>query len=333
MREASYTSFRLGLYKPLKQLFKADKPDAESGDLDYLRTDFDRETTKKLFIDVSCRPDSPFILKFAAGGASGGLGSVVGNPFDILKTKMMASETGLGLAETAGSIFANQGVLGFYRGIDANIARAVVNNGTKMACYDQSKGLLQEHVGLSGISLQAAASFVAGFFMTCTVAPFDICRTRLMNQRRHRVARWGGVSRQKSIGVLFPGYCSESSRADCCERLGRRAPRETMVFVEISRITDWGPLRAPPGSRPPWGGYRGKTLRWLLLRRTTANHRPRTWTDDHSPKNRQFRRKLPMRRSFRASNAWTFGYRGAPQAGGRGQGLQQHRGHLREDRH
>lgn len=182
MREASYTSFRLGLYKPLKQLFKADKPDAESGDLDYLRTDFDRETTKKLFIDVSCRPDSPFILKFAAGGASGGLGSVVGNPFDILKTKMMASETGLGLAETAGSIFANQGVLGFYRGIDANIARAVVNNGTKMACYDQSKGLLQEHVGLSGISLQAAASFVAGFFMTCTVAPFDICRTRLMNQ-------------------------------------------------------------------------------------------------------------------------------------------------------
>jgi len=152
MREASYTSFRLGLYKPLKQLLKADKP------------------------------DSPFILKFAAGGASGGLGSVVGNPFDILKTKMMASETGLGLAETAGSIFANQGVLGFYRGIDANIARAVVNNGTKMACYDQSKGLLQEHVGLSGISLQAAASFVAGFFMTCTVAPFDICRTRLMNQ-------------------------------------------------------------------------------------------------------------------------------------------------------
>ena len=109
MREASYTSFRLGLYKPLKQLFKADKPDAESGDLDYLRTDCDRETTKKLFIDVSCRPDSPFILKFAAGGASGGLGSVVGNPFDILKTKMMASETGLGLAETAGSIFANQG--------------------------------------------------------------------------------------------------------------------------------------------------------------------------------------------------------------------------------
>ena len=42
MREASYTSFRLGLYAPLKKAFGADKP------------------------------DSPFIMKFAAGGASGG---------------------------------------------------------------------------------------------------------------------------------------------------------------------------------------------------------------------------------------------------------------------
>ena len=41
MREASYTSFRLGLYAPLKKAFGADKP------------------------------DSPFIMKFAAGGASG----------------------------------------------------------------------------------------------------------------------------------------------------------------------------------------------------------------------------------------------------------------------
>ena len=51
-----------------------------------------------------------------------------------------------------------------------------------MACYDQSKSLIKENVGLNGVPLQAAASFVAGFFMTCTVAPFDICRTRLMNQ-------------------------------------------------------------------------------------------------------------------------------------------------------
>ncbi|KAJ8599317.1 hypothetical protein CTAYLR_005335 [Chrysophaeum taylorii] len=154
MREASYTSFRLGLYKPLKVAFGADKP------------------------------DSPFIMKFLAGGASGGLGSIVGNPFDILKTKMMAAEgAGVGLVQTTTEIYKNSGILGFYRGIDANILRAIVNNGTKMACYDTSKNAIKKYVGLKeGVALQGAASFVAGFFMTCTVAPFDICRTRLMNQ-------------------------------------------------------------------------------------------------------------------------------------------------------
>eukprot|EP00635_Sarcinochrysidales_sp_CCMP3193_P001495 CAMPEP_0118917142 /NCGR_PEP_ID=MMETSP1166-20130328/17062_1 /TAXON_ID=1104430 /ORGANISM="Chrysoreinhardia sp, Strain CCMP3193" /LENGTH=287 /DNA_ID=CAMNT_0006857201 /DNA_START=20 /DNA_END=883 /DNA_ORIENTATION=+ len=154
MREASYTSFRLGLYKPLKVAFGADKP------------------------------DSPFMMKFLAGGASGGLGSVVGNPFDILKTKMMAAEgAGIGFMPTVSSIWQNQGFLGFYRGLDANVLRAVVNNGTKMACYDTSKNAIKKALNLKeGVPLQGLASFVAGFFMTCTVAPFDICRTRLMNQ-------------------------------------------------------------------------------------------------------------------------------------------------------
>ena len=58
---------------------------------------------------------------------------------------MMASETGLGLGATASSIYSNQGLIGFYKGIDANIMRAIVNNGTKMACYDQSKSLIKNN--------------------------------------------------------------------------------------------------------------------------------------------------------------------------------------------
>ena len=33
-----------------------------------------------------------------------------------------------------------------------------------------------------GFSMQFTSAFVAGFFMTVTVAPFDLIRTRLMNQ-------------------------------------------------------------------------------------------------------------------------------------------------------
>lgn len=88
------------------------------------------------------------------------------------------------IAVTAKTLYENQGIGGFYRGIDSNIARAMVLNGTKMAVYDQAKGYVVDLTGLPKASLmtQFLSAVTAGFFMTCTVAPFDMIRTRLMNQ-------------------------------------------------------------------------------------------------------------------------------------------------------
>jgi len=156
LRESSYTSLRLGLYEPCKVAFGCTTP----------------ETTT-------------FVKKFLAGSAAGALGSLAGNPFDVLKTKMMASEKrGITLSGTAKELFANQGIGGFYRGIDSNVARAMVLNGTKMSCYDQMKGYVVQSTGLpkSNLLVQFLSAASAGFFMTCTVSPFDMVRTRLMNQ-------------------------------------------------------------------------------------------------------------------------------------------------------
>ncbi len=157
LRESSYTSLRLGLYEPCKVAFGCTSP----------------ETTT-------------FVKKFAAGSAAGALGSLAGNPFDVLKTKMMASE-GKGapsITGTAKELLKNQGIGGFYRGIDSNILRAMVLNGTKMACYDQAKGVVVSVTGMqkSSLLVQFLSAASAGFFMTCTVSPFDMIRTRLMNQ-------------------------------------------------------------------------------------------------------------------------------------------------------
>ena len=107
LREASYTSLRLGLYEPIKGVVGAKDKDAH------------------------------FLKKFAAGCLAGAIGSLVGNPFDVLKTRMMASTEGTSFGAEAKSLMESQGVAGFYRGIDANISRAMVLNGTKMACYDE----------------------------------------------------------------------------------------------------------------------------------------------------------------------------------------------------
>ena len=99
---------------------------------------------------------------------------------------MMAKEgkSAPSMGATFSELYRAQGFTGFYRGLEANVMRAVVLNGTKMACYDQIKGEIVK-AGLvppKGILTDFLAAFGAGFFMTCTVAPFDKIRTRLMNQ-------------------------------------------------------------------------------------------------------------------------------------------------------
>lgn len=153
MREASYTSLRLGLYEPIKGV-------------------------------LGVTADSSFFMKFIAGAAAGGIGSIAGNPFDVLKTRMMANEgaESKGVAHFANEVYSSQGMGGFYKGIEANVMRAMILNATKMACYDQCKQTMKKAGVPEGLSLQFMSAFSAGFFMTCTVSPFDIIRTRLMNQ-------------------------------------------------------------------------------------------------------------------------------------------------------
>lgn len=87
------------------------------------------------------------------------------------------------MGQAASALYKSQGVMGFYRGIEANVMRAMVLNGTKMACYDQIKTMIKaSKLFPEGLVTQFFSAFGAGFFMACTVAPFDMIRTRLMNQ-------------------------------------------------------------------------------------------------------------------------------------------------------
>ena len=88
------------------------------------------------------------------------------------------------LSTLVGQMYRNQGIAGFYRGVNVNVMRAVVLNATKMGVYDVAKGRVVESTGWARKDPRTAfcSSFLAGFFMTCTVAPFDRVRTKLMSQ-------------------------------------------------------------------------------------------------------------------------------------------------------
>lgn len=114
MRESLYSTLRLGLYEPFKQLFGA--------------TD---------------RAHTPFYIKFIAGGMSGMVGSVVANPTDLLKIRMQAMEKdNHNVFWHIRDVYANNGIAGFYKGIQATVARAIMLNATKLATYDHIKHTL-----------------------------------------------------------------------------------------------------------------------------------------------------------------------------------------------
>ena len=100
LREGSYSALRLGLYDPIKVLVGANAPGAG------------------------------FLSKFFAGALAGAVGCTAGNPFDILKTKMMADKdaNGKGIGAYASEIMKFQGFMGFYKGYTTNVMRAMVNN-------------------------------------------------------------------------------------------------------------------------------------------------------------------------------------------------------------
>lgn len=100
-RELSYTSVKLGAYAPVRNALGDGK-------------------------------DAPFYIKFLAGAITGGVGSAIGNPFDVLKTLAQTSKDKSPLGQQVMQMYMDQGIGGFYRGVGVNIVRACVLNATKM---------------------------------------------------------------------------------------------------------------------------------------------------------------------------------------------------------
>jgi hypothetical protein len=149
---------------------------------------------------------APFYLKFAAGALTGGVGSVVGNPFDVLKTISQANQgKSVGLSTLVSNMYSEQGMAGFYRGLSANVMRACVLNATKMGCYDISKGYVTNATGWDrkDVRTSFSSATIAGLFMTITVSPFDRIRTVSLSLNHVRSSCFYKINKS-----LLTGMCS-----------------------------------------------------------------------------------------------------------------------------
>ncbi|XP_058965046.1 mitochondrial substrate carrier family protein ucpB-like [Pocillopora verrucosa] len=161
MREASYSTLRLGLYEPLKEWFGATDP-----------------------------AHTPLWKKVCSGAIAGAIGSAIACPTDVVKIRLMALPSGnkweyRHTLHAFQAIVANEGIRGLWTGVNATVKRSALVSATAVSSYDHAKhkilnaGLLQE-----GPVLHIMASSIAGFVTNCVSSPIDMVRTRYMNQKK-----------------------------------------------------------------------------------------------------------------------------------------------------
>lgn len=125
MREASYSSIRMGLYEPVRHWLVSIHP--------------------------SSNGEMPLETKIGAGLISGGIGACIANPTDLVKIRFQSQKPTQPSVyrhtfDAFHQIYRDEGGLrGLYRGVGPTACRAAILTATQLASYDHSKHLIRKY--------------------------------------------------------------------------------------------------------------------------------------------------------------------------------------------
>lgn len=174
--------------------------------------------------------------KVAAALVTGTIGSVIANPIDVVKIRLMRDPHAY--ASTAAALPAiarAEGLRGLYRGLAPSTLRAAFISVGELATYDIAKTALRAAMRCDdGAPLHVAASLVTGVVASVVAAPFDLIKARAMNAQG---AHEGIVSVLRALraegglpGALFTGVLPAYLR------LGPHALICFPIFEELRRL-------------------------------------------------------------------------------------------------
>lgn len=154
-REVAYSSVRIGAYEPIRKLLSMSSEDPMN--------------------------TSP-IIKYSAALISGGTGSAMANPLDLIKTRFQATmpnetQPYRNTAHALKTIYQQQGFAGLYRGWMVTSSRAAVLTSAQLGTYDSIKHnfLIKTMHMKEGIVLHFACSMIAGIVTTTATNPCKPC--------------------------------------------------------------------------------------------------------------------------------------------------------------
>jgi len=163
LRQATYTTTRLGIYTWLFEMFSG--PEG--------------------------KPPG-FFMKAGLGMAAGVVGAFVGTPAEVALIRMTADGR-LPLNERRNyssvvnalvRITNEEGLLTLWRGAIPTMGRAMVVNAAQLASYSQAKqGLMSTGYFKDNIFLHFCSSMISGLVTTAASMPVDIAKTRIQNMK------------------------------------------------------------------------------------------------------------------------------------------------------
>lgn len=163
LRQATYSTCRLGIYTSLFDYFSARQG-----------------------------KNPNFVTKLGCAMTSGVLGSFVGTPSEVCLIRM-TSDGRLPVAERRNytnvfnaliRIYREEGLTALWRGAIPTMGRAAVVNGAQLASYSQTKQQILESGFLAdGIFVHFLASMFSGFVTSVFSLPVDIIKTRIQNMK------------------------------------------------------------------------------------------------------------------------------------------------------
>eukprot|EP00164_Ancoracysta_twista_P001530 GFYU01002008.1.p1 GENE.GFYU01002008.1~~GFYU01002008.1.p1 ORF type:complete len:320 (-),score=83.56 GFYU01002008.1:244-1203(-) len=215
LRQASYTTVRLGTFRVVSDALKTDGQAL------------------------------PLYKKAFAGLTAGAIGAIFGTPADLALIRMQADGTlpaemrrnYRGVGDALVRISREEGVLSMWKGTTPTVVRAMGLNIGMLASYDQTKETLvhQFHFNPAHFSTQLMSSSVAGFFAAALSLPFDFIKTRVQKQQPNPVTGQlpykntldcaMKVAKEEGMGRFYRGFWTY---------YGRIAPHAmlTLLFVE-----------------------------------------------------------------------------------------------------
>lgn len=135
---------------------------------------------------------TPLWCKVVAGAAAGGIGSALANPADVVKVRLQADGRVIlagktprytGVWSAATGIMRAEGITAFYQGFASSVGRAMMTNAVGMSTYDQTKAMTTDLLGESDtMAARFVAASLTGVSSALVSCPFDVVKTRMMNQ-------------------------------------------------------------------------------------------------------------------------------------------------------